>query len=173
MDDTAPMPPASGASRPSNGLPFIPDGFIPPAALDTPSFRLRPLGPEHNESDYAAWTSSMDHIHETPGWETSEWPRSMTIDENLADLERHARDFEAGEGFTYTVLSPVSDDVIGCVYIYPAKDGAGARVLSWVRERDAQLDGPLYRAVSDWLARDWPFPQTAYDPREPATASPA
>jgi hypothetical protein len=27
-----------------------------------PQFVLEPLGPEHNEQDFAAWTSSMDHI---------------------------------------------------------------------------------------------------------------
>src|SRR5919107_2460277 len=48
--------------------PFVPDGFEPPLALDRPQFRLRPLGPQHNESDYAAWTSSFDHIRATAGW---------------------------------------------------------------------------------------------------------
>lgn len=144
---------------------FVPDQFTPPMALDHPSFRLRPLGPEHNESDYAAWTASMDHIHGTPGFAPDRWPRPMTIDENRGDLERHAADFTAGKGFTYTVLSPGRDDVIGCVYIYPAADGPGAKVSSWVRAQDAHLDMPLYETVSDWLARDWPFEHVAYDPR--------
>ncbi len=50
---------------------FVPDGFVPPPGLDHPDFRLRPLGPEHNASDYAAWTSSVDHILSTqasPRW---------------------------------------------------------------------------------------------------------
>jgi len=147
--------------------PFVPDGFIPPDVLEDPFFRVRPLGPEHNESDYAAWTGSMDHIRRTPGFTDGDWPRPMTIEENRGDLERHARDFAAREGFTYTVLAPASDEVIGCVYIYPARQGGGARVSSWVREQDADLDEPLYRAVADWLARDWPFERIAYDAREP------
>jgi hypothetical protein len=32
---------------------------------------LEPLGPEHNEQDYDAWTSSMEHIAETPGFPTA------------------------------------------------------------------------------------------------------
>ena len=173
MDDKSPMRSSARASEASDRPIFVPDGFVPPMALDASAFRLRPLGPEHNDSDYLAWTSSIDHIHRTPGWETSDWPRPMTSEENLADLERHARDFAAGEGFTYTVLAPMSEEVIGCVYIYPAGDGAGARVLCWVREPDACLDEPLYRAVSDWLARDWPFTQISYDPRKPVPAPPA
>ena len=145
---------------------FVPDGFSPPDALDTSSFRLTPLGPEHNESDYAAWTGSMDHIRRTPGFTEREWPRPMTTEENLADLVRHADDFAAREGFTYTVLAPTSDEVIGCVYIYPARHGGGARVSSWVRDQDADMDEPLYRAVADWLVREWPFERIAYDARE-------
>jgi hypothetical protein len=38
-------------------------------------------------------------------------------------------------------------------------------VSSWVRATDAHLDEPLYRAVSDWLAVDWPFERVVYDPR--------
>ena len=146
-------------------MPFVPDGFEPPAGLDSPAFRLRPLGPEHTVSDYAAWTASMDHIHATPGWETSKWPRTMTLEENRGDLVRHAADFAARTGFTYTVLAPDSDEVVGCLYIYPAKAGGGANVQSWVRAASANLDRPLYEAVSAWLARDWPFDRVDYAPR--------
>ena len=145
--------------------PFVPVGFEPPAGLDTPAFRLRPLAPVHNVSDYAAWTSSMEHIHATPGWEDSTWPRPMTLEENRGDLERHAADFVNRAGFTYTVLAPDSDEVVGCVYMYPAKEGGGAAVLSWVRAASADLDGPLYIAVSSWLTRDWPFSRFVYAPR--------
>jgi hypothetical protein len=146
--------------------PFVPDAFTPPTALDRPEFRLRPLGPEHNESDYAAWTSSFDHIHATPGWKPDGWPREMTLEQNRGDLERHAADFAARRGFTYTVLAPDSDTTIGCVYIYPDEPGPGARVLSWVRAADAPLDRPLWQAVSDWLAADWPFERVVYAPRD-------
>ena len=46
--------------------PFVPADFAVPDGLVTPLFRLEPLGPEHNERDYAAWTSSVDHIHASP-----------------------------------------------------------------------------------------------------------
>jgi hypothetical protein len=107
----------------------------------------------------------MDHIHATPGWDTESWPRPMTLEENRGDLERHAADFVKRAGFTYTVLEPDSDDVIGCVYIYPAKDGGGASVQSWVRAARAELDRALYDAVSAWLERDWPFARVVYAPR--------
>jgi len=146
---------------------FVPDEFDPPQGLDAAQFRLEPLGPQHNEADYAAWTSSMQHIRDTPGYAGGSWPREMTIDQNRDDLARHRRDFQARTGFTYTVLDG-DDDVIGCVYIYPlGRDPApgAAHVDSWVRADRAELDAPLYRAVSEWLARDWPFRRIEYPAR--------
>lgn len=145
---------------------FVPEGFSPPAGLDGPGFRLEPLGPEHNEQDHAAWSGSMAHISATPGFEGRRWPHPMSADQNLEDLRRHRRDFEARTGFTYTVLLPGTDEVIGCVYIYPLADGEpGADVRSWVTEGHAELDVPLYDAVSTWLASDWPFARVEYAAR--------
>ena len=139
---------------------FIPDGFTPPVALDLDAFCLRPLGPEHNDADYAAWTSSMEHIRATPGFIGSSWPHPMSLDENRQDLVRHAADFAARTGFTYTVLQGPdgTGTVIGCVYIYPSEDPAyDVRVRSWVRDADADLDPVLAEAVAAWLADVWPF----------------
>ena len=145
---------------------FVPLDFVVPLGLETPQFRLEPLGPQHNDADYRAWSSSMEHIRETPGWEESSWPRQMTLEENRADLQRHADDFENRSGFTYTVLEP-GGDVVGCVYIYPVPDGSHeARVFSWVRASRAELDGPLWQAVSNWLAAEWPFEKVDYAARE-------
>jgi hypothetical protein len=40
-----------------------------------------------------------------------------------------------------------------------------ARALSWVGASHAQLDTPLWRVVSEWLASDWPFGSVDYAPR--------
>jgi hypothetical protein len=149
-------------------MPGDPFGFEPPRAPALAEFHLVPLGPEHNESDHAAWTSSIAHIRATPGFETQSWPPEdgMSMLENLDDLERHARDFKERTGFTYTVLAPGTEEVIGCVYIYPAKDDEhDAQVRSWVRADRAELDPVLHREVSRWLAERWPFERPLYAPR--------
>ncbi|HEV2592134.1 MAG TPA: hypothetical protein VGU02_09595 [Gaiellaceae bacterium] len=130
---------------------MIADGFEPPRSLVTPDFVLEPLGPEHNEGDYDAWTSSLEHIRATEGFAGRSWPREMTLEQNRGDLQRHADDFAAREGFTYTVLDPETREVIGCVYIYPTS------TRSWVRASRAELDQPLRDAVGEWLARHWQF----------------
>jgi hypothetical protein len=70
----------------------------------------------------------------------------MSLDAIRATWRKHARDF------TFTVLRPGTEEVIGCQYIHPAKDdGHDADVRSWVRADAADLDGPLHAAVSRWL----------------------
>jgi hypothetical protein len=146
---------------------FVPDDFVVPRSLVCAAFFLEPLGPEHNEGDYRAWTSSIAHIRATPGFEGRSWPPpSMTLAENLGDLEQHAAEFAARSGFTYTVLDVGSDEIIGCVYIYPLADVAGgADVRSWVSADRASLDVALYEAVSEWLRSAWPFTTVRYAPR--------
>ncbi|HTU84708.1 MAG TPA: hypothetical protein VMF57_03980 [Solirubrobacteraceae bacterium] len=129
-----------------------------------PGFRLEPLGPEHNEADHTAWTSSIDHIRATPGFPYGQWPplAGLSLGENLDDLEHHADDFERRVGFTYTVLDD-ADRVIGCVYMYPSRtDPRVAQVRSWVSANRAELDLIVHDAVADWLATDWPFTDVRY-----------
>ena len=144
---------------------FVPDDFVVPRELVCEGFWLEPLGPEHNEGDYRAWTSSISHIRATPGFEGRRWPTDMSLAENLGDLQGHAADFAGRSGFTYTVRASGSEEVIGCVYIYPLADGAGADVRSWVSADRASLDVALYDAVSAWLRSAWPFAAVRYAPR--------
>lgn len=146
---------------------FVPPGFEPPPHLATDRFVLEPLGPAYNEADYEAWSSSVEHIRSTPGFEGRSWPSPLSLAENRIDLELHARHFADRTGFTYTVLDAVGGEVVGCVYIYPADPGAvhDASARSWVRASRAELDAPLWRAVSDWLAAEWPFRRVEYAPR--------
>lgn len=106
---------------------FVPGDFAVPDGFTATEFQLEPLGPQHNAADYAAWTTSIDHIRATPGFAGSSWPHEMSPADNLRDLQRHAQDFAERRGFTYTVLSAGTGDVIGCVYIYPPRVAPGAK----------------------------------------------
>lgn len=133
-----------------------------PDGLRTDDFVLEPLGSQHNESDFVAWSSSIDHIRATPGfradqWGGDEWPYPMSPEENLADLQQHADEFARGEAFAYTVLDPATGEVIGCVYVDP-DDIVDARCRMWLRTDRAHLDSALERTVRDWLALpEWDF----------------
>ena len=144
---------------------FVPDGFEAPTSHSVGEYRLEPLGPQHNERDYAAWTSSMEHIRSMPGYPDGRWPREMSLADNLKDLERHSRDFAERNGFTYTVLDR-TDDVVGCVYIYPCRDDVhDARVKSWLRASKADHEPSFRQGLADWLVSDaWPFERPLYEP---------
>lgn len=145
-------------------MPFVPADFEVPLAFAGPGFRLEPLGPEHNERDHEAWMSSIDHIRSTPGFPDGSWPSPMSLERNLQDLVRHAADFEARRGFTYSILD--GDEVIGCVYIYPTdRDGHDADVSSWVTADRADLDVLVWETLSAWIATTWPFADPFYAPR--------
>src|SRR6202035_1800822 len=77
----------SGYAGSMTARPIVPDTFAVPEAHVTAGLRLELLGPQHNEADHAAWTSSIEHIRSTPGFE-GDWPPTagMTLAENLADL---------------------------------------------------------------------------------------
>lgn len=144
--------------------PFVPVDFEVPDSFEGPGFRLEPLGPDHNDRDHAAWMSSIDHIRSTPGFDDWPWPVPMSLERNLEDLVGHAQDFEERKGFTYSIVD--GDDVIGCLYIYPAlQTGHDAQVRSWVRESRAETDDAVWATVSGWLETAWPFLNPYYAPR--------
>ncbi len=139
---------------------FVPGAFEPPTSLVGDQFRLEPLGPQHNEADLEAWTTSIEHIRATPGFPDGSWPppEGMTLERNLADLTRHAADFAARTGFTFTVLDSADGGVIGCVYLYPAvSEEYDVTVQSWVRADRAHLDVLLADALAAWLVAEWPW----------------
>lgn len=148
--------------------PLVPNDFEVPRELRTAQFRLEPLGPEHNAADHAAWMSSIEHLQATPGFAGRGWPpdEGFSAEANLADLVRHADEFERRVAFAYTVLrpgpDPQADDVIGCVYFDPGPRPGSVDVRSWVRADVAELDATLRQTVREWLARSWPFEEVAY-----------
>jgi hypothetical protein len=143
---------------------FVPPTFEVPEVYSWSEFHLEPLGPQHNDRDHAAWMSSIVHIRSTPGFSPQEepnWPVAMTLEENLADLVRHAKDFQERRGFTYSILE--GDDVIGCIYIYPGRlPGHDAEISSWVRESHAELDKEVRLALAGWIEEAWPFSNPLY-----------
>jgi len=147
--------------------PLVPEDFAVPTGMSSDLFILEPLDVRHNEADYAAWTSSIDHIRATPGFSGRTWPDpDMPLATNLADLDQHAKDFAGRTGFTYTVLDPASGEVIGCLYLYPSRRaGYDVDVRSWVRADHADLDKPLYDSARRWLTEAWPFRAPDYAER--------
>ncbi len=125
------------------------------------------LGPEHNERDHPAWTQSIEHIRTTAGFAGRRWPAdSMTLCQNLKDLQWHHEQYSERASFAYAVLTASDGAYVGCVYCYPPRtDEFDVDVRSWVRKERAELDEPLYAAVRRWLDDEWPWTRPDYAER--------
>jgi hypothetical protein len=96
----------------------------------------------------------------------------MTLEENLEDLVRHAKDFHQRRGFTYSILE--GDEVVGCIYIYPSpRPGHDAGISSWVSESRAELDTPVREELATWIDEAWPFSNPSYAGRAQGGQQPA
>ena len=132
---------------------------------------LRPLRASDVAADYDAVMSSAAMLRR---WSQSDWPYDdFTLAENLADLQRHEREHEEGQAFTFTVLDPAESRCLGCVYLQPLREeeagwGAGARsavrVAFWVRTAEiAQgLDRHLLEVLREWLRASWKFERVVF-----------
>ena len=147
--------------------PIVPADFDVPQLLETARMRLRPLSINHAVKDYDAVMTSEERLRNVydPG---GEWPRGLTLEQNIIELGWHQTEFQLRTSFAYTVLSPDETEVLGCMYIYPTrKQGYDVEVTMWVRQsREAEgLDLHLFEAVEAWIGDCWPFTNPAYPGR--------
>ncbi|MCB0076661.1 MAG: hypothetical protein KDD73_04490 [Anaerolineales bacterium] len=146
---------------------LVPADFTVPIVYETGRFRLRMLATTDVDKDYEAVMESVTLLNRMfgQGWPTP----TFSWEENLRDLAEHQAEFERREAFAYTVVTLDEGRCLGCLYINPARDGkADARVHMWVRQSEYErgLDPILFRTVSDWLERAWPFEKIEYVGRD-------
>lgn len=144
---------------------LVPPDFVVPQYLETERFRLRMLTIHDLELDYAAVTSSTEHLQTI--W-NNDWPLGLTLEQNLIDLGWHQKEFQRRRSFAYTVVQPDESRVLGCVYIYPpSRPGFDAEVYLWARadELATGLEHELEVRVRKWLAERWPFQRVAWPGR--------
>ena len=151
---------------------FVPGDIEIPTGFETANYRLRPITVADAEKDYAAVMESIGLIH--AALLSDHWPTaSFTLEQNRSDLEKKERRFEQRKSFTFTVVSPDEDRVLGCVYINKGQRGPDAAVFMWVRQSSYNngLDPVLESAVREWVEREWPFEWVVYPGRTTPGAS--
>ncbi len=146
---------------------FVAHSFNVPESLETKNYRLEILTPAVAEIDYEAVMSSKERLRSVFA-ENTEWPSdTMTLEDNINDLRRHEQEFKIRKAFVYTVLTPLREKCIGCVYIDPCKvSDFDCEVYLWVRDDSLYLDNDLYNNIRDWMLKCWPFKKIAYPGRE-------
>ena len=157
---------AAAKSAPASS--FIPPNFNPPTRVETPRFKLVPLGPAVVKVDFEAYMSSIDHLQKTFS-RSPNWPHPGISDADaMQDMETEQARFKARKSFAFSVLTPDGSRERGSVYVSPSPvAGYDAVVRLWVTkaEYDSGFDAELYQWVANWVRKDWPFRKVAYPGR--------
>lgn len=155
-------------TAPTAKPPFVAADFPVPTSVQTPHFKVVPLGPALVKIDLDAYMSSIEHLQKT-FTRSADWPRQGITDaEAMTDMQTEQARFQARTSFAYSVLTPDGKRERGCIYVSPSPvAGYDAQVLIWVTkaEYDAGFDAALYAWAAQWIKTDWRFHNVAYPGR--------
>jgi hypothetical protein len=155
-------------------MPLVPSAFEPPRCASLDGFALEVLGPCLAAADFLAVKSSANDIRHVFGPD-NDWPSAeITFEQNRADLERHAKEFERRDGFAYSMLKSPTE-YVGCLYIKPVKSRIAqdprkalfdAQAFFWLSSMSKALSAATVHAALDgWLSDHWPFRAVAWPGR--------
>jgi len=140
---------------------FLPETFVPPARAELRTgHHLRPIRPSDIDLDYPAVMGSQPRLFEIFGKVWGWPPATLTRDEDLDELIRHADEMVTLESFNYAIFDPDETALLGCIYVDPPeKAGSDAEVSWWVIDAEVggELDAALRDQVPTWIAEAWPF----------------
>jgi len=158
---------------------FYPSDAPVPEVLQTNEFLLRPLRATDVQLDYDAVISSRAQLLRSSG---GTWPREgFTLEEDLADLQRHEQEHRERIAFTYTVMNPAGTECLGCLYMNPLerllrRDAESSAYLSentayvsfWVRSTRLadHLDRRLLTTLIPWFLNEWAFSNVLFFAQE-------
>src|SRR5882757_3415743 len=146
---------------------WLTQDFVHPLHVPLPGggHHLRPIAGTDTDLDYPAVMGSRERLWSIYGQPWGWPPATMTYEQDLADLQRHAAEIAAHESFNYALFDDAETRLLGCVYIDPPqKAGADAEISWWLV--DAYATTPLQQEldafVPQWIAADWPFKDPRY-----------
>jgi hypothetical protein len=168
MAQTPPAPASAAAEKSGQAPSFVSADFNVPTLVQAPDFKLVPLGPEVVQLDFDAYMSSIEHLQKTFS-RSDRWPRAGITDADaMKDMEGEQARFKSRKSFAFAVLTPDGRRERGSVYVSPSPvPGYDAMVRMWVTKADydAGFDAELYKWVTGWIEKEWPFKKVAYPGR--------
>jgi hypothetical protein len=132
------------------------DDRSPPREATLGPFTLTLLSPADVEEDFAVVIESADVLDKIFD---SDWPNGLTLERNLADLQRHEREFFEREAFAWLVRDSADGSYLGCVYVRPQLDAPRtAKIWSWMRRRPDRIEllSEFNGAFREWLTPHLP-----------------
>jgi RimJ/RimL family protein N-acetyltransferase len=126
---------------------------------------LRPLRASDVDLDYPAVMGSQPRLFEIFGKVWGWPPETMTREQDLEDLERHAEEMTALASFNYAIFDPDETALLGCIYVDPPeKAGSDAEISWWVVDAEVGrgLEDALRDQIPAWIGSEWPFTQPRF-----------
>jgi len=161
-------PPAAVEAKSRQASSFLPGDFNVPTLVETPGFKIAPLGPALVKVDFDAYMSSIEHLQKT-FTRSSSWPnKDISQADAMRDMETEQARFKNRQSFAYAVLTPDGNRERGSVYVSPSPVASyDAVVRMWVTKADydAGFDAELYKWVTEWVQTEWPFRKVVYPGR--------
>jgi RimJ/RimL family protein N-acetyltransferase len=139
---------------------WLPSSFEHPRHVDWgEGVHLRPIRAADVDIDMPAVMGHQAALWAMYGAAWGWPPPTMTRDQDLADLERHAAEMERHESFNYAILPLDESELYGCLYIDPVDAVAPeAEVSWWLTDRaPATLRETIDTLARAWLRDAWPF----------------
>ncbi len=140
---------------------WLPDDFETPTHVELScGHHLRPIRASDIDLDYPAVMGSQARLFEIfgPAWG---WPpATLTRQEDLDELVRHADEMVTHTSFNFAIFDRDEAALFGCVYVDPPeKAGADAEISWWVVDDEVggALETALRKQVPEWIASAWPF----------------
>ena len=149
---------------------WLPAKFVHPERVELATgHHIRPIRERDVAIDYPAVMGSQARLFSIFGPPWGWPPKTMTYEQDQADLARHEREIRDHESFNYAIVQADESALLGCIYIDPTdKSGADADISWWVV--DAEVGGPLDTVLDDfvpqWITTAWPFPRPRFIPRD-------
>ena len=139
---------------------FVRPEYDPPAEACVGGFVLKTLNPSYVQDDYEAVMTSRARLRDFFGI-GDPWPsETLSVEDNLRDLEWHADEFRRRSSFAYTVIDPEEPGCAGCVYVFPpTRVGYDVELFMWLRSdrystnKETDFRGEL----KDWICSLWHF----------------
>lgn len=137
---------------------WLPLGWQHPRRFDLPTgHHVRPVRCSDVDLHLRAVLESQERLWSIygPAWR---WPpHALTVEQDRQHLAHREAETERQRSFTYALFDLGETELLGCVDIDPAPDGAAVSwwVVDWLV--GSPVERALDRLIPAWIAADWPL----------------
>lgn len=145
---------------------LVQDSFDIFSEAEFNNFSINRLSPQDALEDYSAIISNLHQITGIFGPKNS-WPQSsLSLSDNISDLEWHYIEFQERHSFAYVIKNSYKK-YMGCFYIYPSYDpNFEVMCFIWLCREESIFDDIIFKTLKKWVISNWPFKSIVFPGRD-------